>query len=40
MSKAFPTDDPFLRGYYAPLNMECEAPNLPISGEWPKELNG
>jgi len=40
MSKAFPTDDPFLRGYYAPLHMECEAPNLPISGEWPKELDG
>lgn len=40
MSKPFPSDDPFLRGYYAPLHMECEAPNLPISGEWPRELNG
>ena len=40
MSKPFPTDDPFLRGYYAPLHMECDAPNLPISGEWPKNLNG
>ena len=40
MSKPFPTDDPFLRGYYAPLHMECDAPNLPVSGELPKELNG
>ena len=40
MSKPFPTDDPFLRGYYAPLHMECDAPNLPVSGEMPKELNG
>jgi carotenoid cleavage dioxygenase len=40
MSKPFPTDDPFLRGYYAPLHMECDAPNLPVTGEIPKELNG
>jgi carotenoid cleavage dioxygenase-like enzyme len=40
MAKPFPADEPFLRGYYAPLHMECEAPNLPISGEWPKSLNG
>ncbi|MFT3802611.1 MAG: carotenoid oxygenase family protein [Burkholderiaceae bacterium] len=40
MAKAFPTDDPFLRGYYAPLHMECDAPNLPISGDWPRELRG
>ena len=25
MAKPFPTDDPFLKGYYAPLHMECEA---------------
>ena len=40
MAKAFPTDNPFLRGYYAPLHMECEAPNLPVSGDIPKALNG
>lgn len=40
MSKPFPTDEPFLRGYYAPLHMECDAPNLPVSGELPKALNG
>jgi carotenoid cleavage dioxygenase-like enzyme len=40
MAKPFPTDDPFLKGYYAPLHMECDAPNLPITGELPKELNG
>ncbi len=40
MSKPFPADDPFLRGYYAPLHMECDAPNLPVSGEWPSALTG
>jgi carotenoid cleavage dioxygenase-like enzyme len=40
MSKPFPTDEPFLRGIYAPLHMECDAPNLPIRGEWPRDLNG
>ena len=40
MAKPFPTDDPFLNGYYAPLHMECEAPNLPITGERPQALNG
>jgi carotenoid cleavage dioxygenase-like enzyme len=40
MSKPFPTDDPFLRGYYAPLHMEGDADQLPVSGEVPKELNG
>ncbi|MFT4104015.1 MAG: carotenoid oxygenase family protein [Burkholderiaceae bacterium] len=40
MAKAFPTDDSFLRGYYAPLHMECDAPNLPISGDRPRELRG
>jgi carotenoid cleavage dioxygenase-like enzyme len=40
MSKAFPTDEPFLRGVYAPLHMECDADHLPVSGELPAELNG
>ena len=40
MSKPFPADEPFLTGYYAPLHMECEAPNLPITGEMPRGLNG
>lgn len=40
MAKAFPTDNPFLRGYYAPLHMECDAPNLPVTGEVPKDLCG
>lgn len=40
MAKPFPTGEPFLKGYYAPLHMECDAPNLPISGDWPKALNG
>ena len=40
MTKPFPTDDPFLRGYYAPLNAECDAPNLQVTGEVPTSLNG
>ena len=40
MSKPFPADEPFLHGYYAPLHMECDAPNLPVTGALPKELNG
>ena len=40
MALPFPADEPFLRGYYAPLHMECDAPNLPITGELPKALNG
>jgi carotenoid cleavage dioxygenase len=40
MSKPFPADEPFLQGYYAPLHMECDAPNLPVTGEWPRQLNG
>ena len=39
MAKAFP-DHPFLRGYYAPLHMECDAAHLPVTGEIPKELCG
>ena len=40
MSKPFPTDNPFLRGYYAPLSAECDAPNLPVTGELPRALFG
>ena len=40
MAKAFPTDEPFLAGYYAPLHAESEAVNLPVSGEMPRGLNG
>ena len=40
MARPFPADEPFLRGYYAPLLAECDAPHLPISGEMPRELNG
>jgi carotenoid cleavage dioxygenase len=40
MAKAFPTDNPFLRGYYAPVNTEADAGHLHISGEMPKELCG
>ncbi|MGJ7529881.1 carotenoid oxygenase family protein [Variovorax sp. GB1P17] len=40
MAQAFPTDDPFLSGYYAPLHAESDAPNLPITGEMPPGLRG
>jgi carotenoid cleavage dioxygenase-like enzyme len=40
MAKAFPTDNPFLRGYYAPVNTEADAAHLHIMGELPKELCG
>jgi carotenoid cleavage dioxygenase-like enzyme len=40
MAKAFDTEQPFLRGYYAPLTMESDAAHLPITGELPRELCG
>jgi len=40
MAKAFPTDHPFLRGYYAPVHTEADAPHLPITGEVPAGLRG
>lgn len=33
-------DNAFLQGYYEPLTTECDAPDLVIEGEIPKELNG
>ena len=39
MANPFP-DHPNLRGGYAPIQMECDAPNLIIEGEIPAELNG
>jgi carotenoid cleavage dioxygenase-like enzyme len=40
MSLPFPTHEPFLNGYYAPLHMECDAPNLPVTGTIPQGLRG
>lgn len=40
MAKPFPTDNPFLRGYFAPVNTEADAPHLQVTGELPKELCG
>ena len=40
MAKAFPTDNPFLRGYYGPVNTEADAGHLPITGEMPRDLCG
>ena len=33
-------DDPFLHGYYGPVNTESDAAHLHITGEMPKELCG
>ncbi|CAN5678306.1 carotenoid oxygenase family protein [soil metagenome] len=40
MAQAFPTDNPFLRGYYGPVNTEADAGHLHITGEMPRELCG
>ena len=40
MAKAFPTDNPFLHGYYGPVNTEADAGHLHITGEMPNELCG
>ena len=40
MAKPFPTDNPFLQGYYGPVNTEADAAHLQITGEIPKELCG
>ena len=39
MSRPFPKT-PFFTGNYAPITMECDAPDLPILGELPKDLAG
>ena len=38
--KSMPTDDPFLRGYYAPIHSESDEPDLKIQGDMPKALHG
>lgn len=39
MAKPFP-NHPNLRDGFAPIQMECDAPDLAVIGEVPKELNG
>ncbi len=39
MAKPFPSH-PNLSGGYAPIQMECAAPDLVIEGEIPVELSG
>ena len=39
MAKPFP-NHPNLIGGFAPIQMECDAPDLIVSGEIPRELNG
>jgi carotenoid cleavage dioxygenase len=40
VSKPFPADNPFFRGYYAPVIAESDAPHLPVTGEMPAGLAG
>ena len=40
MAKAFPSDNPFLHGYYGPVNTEADAGHLHITGEMPRERLG
>ena len=35
-----PTDDPFLRGYYGPVNIEADAGHLRSPSDMPRELLG
>ena len=39
MTQAFPNQR-FLRGNFAPLRVECDAPDLIIEGEMPRDLHG
>lgn len=39
MAKPFP-NHPNLEGGFAPIHMECDAPDLVIEGELPRDLNG
>ena len=38
--KPRPSDDPYLRGYYAPIHSESDEPDLRIQGDMPKALHG
>ena len=39
MAEPYP-DNPFLQGNFAPIRMECDAPDVVIRGELPKDLTG
>jgi len=38
MAKPFPSDNPFLHGYFGPVNTEADAAHLQITGENPYEV--
>jgi carotenoid cleavage dioxygenase len=39
VTKPYP-NDPFLTGYFAPIGVECDAPDLVVEGELPRDLAG
>lgn len=40
MAKPYPTDNMYLQNNFAPVRMECDANDLVIEGDMPKELHG
>jgi len=40
MSRPFPKDEPMLLGAFAPVFVEGDAFDLPVTGEIPEALNG
>lgn len=40
MSRPFPKDEPMLQGVFAPVFVEGDASDLPVTGEIPEALNG
>lgn len=40
MAQPMPADNPFLHGPFGPIQMECNASDLVIEGEMPKDLKG
>ena len=40
MAQPMPTDNPMMLGPFAPIQMECDAPDLYIEGEIPQDLYG
>ena len=39
MTRPYP-NDPFLQGNFAPIGVECDAPDLVVTGELPADLAG
>lgn len=40
MAQPYPSDNPFLRGAFEPIRMECDSADLVVEGELPADLEG